>query len=88
MSFSVSKMESLLRDSHYARYLSSSTPTLVAAITEYITAKVLELAGREARNRGQSQITPELLDMAIESNSRFRAFFGNTTSSQVATHQE
>ncbi|XP_019483167.1 PREDICTED: histone H2A-Bbd type 2/3-like [Hipposideros armiger] len=88
LSFTARDMESLLRDGHYTQHLSSSAPIFLMAIIEYITAKVLELAGREARNRGQSRITPESLDMAIHNNLQLRAFFWNTTICQVLTHQE
>ncbi|XP_055249469.1 histone H2A-Bbd type 2/3 [Moschus berezovskii] len=64
LSFSVSHMERLLWEGHYAQCLSSSAPIFLAAIMQRLTAKVLELAGNVAQNSGQRHITPELVDIA------------------------
>ncbi|KAF3812407.1 hypothetical protein GH733_019543 [Mirounga leonina] len=77
-------MERLLREGHYARRLGSSAPVFLAAVIQYLTATVLELAGNEARNSGRRRITPELVDMAVHNNALLSGFFGATTISQVA----
>ncbi|XP_016072405.1 PREDICTED: histone H2A-Bbd type 2/3-like [Miniopterus natalensis] len=84
LSFSVSHLERLLREGHYAQRFSSRAPVYLAAIIEYLTTTVLELAGNEAQKIGRRRITPELLDMAIHNNALLSGFFGNTTISQVA----
>ncbi|XP_027464257.1 histone H2A-Bbd type 2/3 isoform X2 [Zalophus californianus] len=84
LSFSVSLVERLLREGHYARRLGSSAPVFLAAVIQYLTAMVLELAGNEAQNSGRSRITPELVDMAIHNNALLSGFLGTTTISQVA----
>ncbi|XP_057574834.1 histone H2A-Bbd type 2/3-like [Hippopotamus amphibius kiboko] len=84
LSFSVSHMERLLREGHYARRLSPSAPVYLAAILQYLTAKVLELAGDEARNAGGRRITPELVDRAVHNHVLLSALFGMATISQVA----
>ncbi|KAM8753427.1 histone H2A-Bbd type 2/3-like [Rhynchonycteris naso] len=88
LSFSVSHLERLLREGHYAQRLSSSAPVFLAAIIEYLTATVLELAGNEAQKIGCRRITPELLDMAIHNNPLLNAFLGHATISQVAPGSE
>ncbi|ELK06657.1 histone H2A-Bbd type 2/3 [Pteropus alecto] len=84
LAFSVSHIERLLREGHYSQRLSSSAPVYLAAIIQYLTAKVLELAGEEAQKTGRRCITPELVDMAIHNNALLSGFFGTTTISQVA----
>ncbi|XP_070358368.1 histone H2A-Bbd type 1 [Equus asinus] len=84
LSFSVSWVEHLLREGHYARRLSPSAPVFLAAVIQYLTAKVLELAGNEACKSGRRRITPELVDMAVHNNALLSGFFGATTISQVA----
>ncbi|XP_011373884.1 histone H2A-Bbd type 2/3 [Pteropus vampyrus] len=84
LSFSVSHIERLLREGHYSQRLSSSAPVYLAAIIQYLTAKVLELAGEEAQKTGRRCITPELVDMAVHNNALLSGFFGTTTISQVA----
>ncbi|XP_015988925.1 histone H2A-Bbd type 2/3 [Rousettus aegyptiacus] len=82
--FSVSHIERLLREGHYAQRLSSSAPVYLAAIIQYLTSKILELAGDEAQKTGRRCITPELVDMAVHNNALLSGFFGTTTISQVA----
>ncbi|XP_070318989.1 histone H2A-Bbd type 1 [Odocoileus virginianus] len=84
LSFSVSHMKCLLREGHYSQRLSSSAPIFLAAITQHLTAKVLELAGNEAQNGGQRHITPELVGMAVHHNALLSGSFGMTTISLVA----
>lgn len=84
LSFSVNHLERLLREGHYAHHFSSSAPVFLAAIIQYMTATILELAGNEAQRRGSSRITPELLDMAIHNNALLSGYFRSTTISQVA----
>ncbi|XP_066212828.1 histone H2A-Bbd type 1 [Saccopteryx leptura] len=88
LSFCVSHLERLLREGHYSQRLSSSAPVFMAAIIEYLTAMVLELAGDEAQKLGYRRITPQLLDMAIHNNPLLNAFLGNATISQVAPGSE
>ncbi|XP_012415311.1 histone H2A-Bbd type 2/3 [Trichechus manatus latirostris] len=88
LTFSVGHVERLLREGHYAQRLSSSAPVFLAAILEYLTAKVLELAGMEAQKSGRRRITPELVDMAVHNNALLSGFFGTTTISQVAPARE
>ncbi|XP_020768242.2 histone H2A-Bbd type 2/3-like [Odocoileus virginianus] len=85
--FSMSHMECLLWEGHYAQRLNSSAPIFLAAITQHLTAKVLELAGNEAQNSGQRHITPELVGMAVHHNALLSGSFGMTTISLVAPAQ-
>ncbi|XP_007116896.2 histone H2A-Bbd type 1 [Physeter macrocephalus] len=87
LSFSVSHMERLLREGHYAQRLSSSAPVYLVAIIQYLTARVLELAGHEAQNSGRRRLTPELEDVAARSNALLSDFFRTSTISQVAPAQ-
>ncbi|XP_028378798.1 histone H2A-Bbd type 2/3-like [Phyllostomus discolor] len=82
--FSVSHLERLLREGHYAQHLTPSAPVFLAAIVQYLTATVLQLAGNEAQRSGCRRITPQLVDMAIHNNALLSVFFGSTTVSQVA----
>ncbi|XP_015993750.1 histone H2A-Bbd type 2/3-like [Rousettus aegyptiacus] len=84
LSFSVSHMERLLLEGRYAQRLNWSAPVYLAAIIQYMTAKVLELAGDEAKKKGRRFITPKLLDMTVHNNSLLCDFFRSTIISQVA----
>ncbi|XP_072870397.1 histone H2A-Bbd type 2/3-like isoform X1 [Chlorocebus sabaeus] len=78
------EVERGLREGHYAQRLSPTAPVYLAAVIEYLTAKVLELAGNEAQNNGERNITPLLLDMAVHNNRLLSTLFHTTTISQVA----
>ncbi|KAB0338177.1 hypothetical protein FD755_025319 [Muntiacus reevesi] len=84
LSFSVSYLKRLLREGHYAQRLSSSATIFLAAITQHLIAKVLELAGNKAQNSSQRHITPELVGMAVHHNALLSSSFGMTTISLVA----
>lgn len=83
--FSVSHVERLLLEGPYAQRLHSSAPVYLATVIQCMTAKVLEMAGDEAKRSGHNYITPEVLDMAVHNNSLLCDFFRNTIISQVAS---
>ncbi|KAK2498995.1 hypothetical protein MC885_008709 [Smutsia gigantea] len=86
--FLLSHMACLLRVGHYTQCLSLSTPAFLEAITQYLMAKVLELACNESQNYGRRCITAELVNMAVHNNLLLSSFFGATTISQVAPASE
>ncbi|XP_008046324.1 histone H2A-Bbd type 2/3-like [Carlito syrichta] len=86
--FSVSYVEHLLREGRYAQRLGWSAPLYLAAVIEFLTARVLELAGNEAQNNGRNRITPDLVDMAVYNDPLLSIIFGTTTISQVVTTRD
>ncbi|KAL0588783.1 Histone H2A-Bbd type 2/3 [Plecturocebus cupreus] len=66
--FLVGQIDRSLREGHYTQHLSRNAPVYLAAVVEYLTTKVLELAIKEAQNDGERTITPRLLDMAVQNN--------------------
>uniref|UniRef100_A0A8C9E5I8 Histone H2A n=1 Tax=Phocoena sinus TaxID=42100 RepID=A0A8C9E5I8_PHOSS len=81
LSFSMSHMEHLLREGHYAQCLSSSAPVYLVAIIQYLAARVLELVCHEAQNSGRRRLTPELVDLAAHSNTLLSDLFRTITPS-------
>ncbi|XP_078219729.1 histone H2A-Bbd type 2/3-like [Callithrix jacchus] len=83
--FSVSQMERGLWEGHYAQRLSYNAPIYLAAVIQYLTAKILELAAEEADNNGGERIiTPRLLDLVIRNDGLLSTLFRNILISQVA----
>ncbi|KAL6036540.1 hypothetical protein STEG23_034043 [Scotinomys teguina] len=83
LTFSVSLVEHHLRESGHARRMSAMVPILLTAILEFLTRRLLELAGNEAQRRGaQSLITPELLDLTVYHDTLFSQLFEFATISQ------
>ncbi|XP_017824656.1 histone H2A-Bbd type 2/3-like [Callithrix jacchus] len=81
--FSVSEVERSLQEGQCAQRLSPSAPVFLAAVIQYLTAQILELAGKEAHNNGERTITPQPLDMAVHDNALLSTLFDTTTVSQV-----
>ncbi|XP_036773135.2 histone H2A-Bbd type 2/3-like [Manis pentadactyla] len=82
--FSVSHVECILREGHYVQHVSPSTPVFLAAVIQYLMAKVLELVGKKAQTEGSRCITPEIMDMVLHSNRLLSSLFRETTFSHVA----
>ncbi|XP_029787481.1 histone H2A-beta, sperm-like, partial [Suricata suricatta] len=82
LQFSVSRMEHLLRESPYMKRLSPSTPIFLAGILEYLTAKVLDLASKEARSDHKTRITPEHVQRALGSHQHLSCLLEGHSSSR------
>nr|XP_020007810.1 histone H2A-Bbd type 1-like [Castor canadensis] len=67
LQFPLSRVDRFSRQRCITPELSSSTPDL-AAILEYLTANILELAGNEAHSQGRRRITPEHVETVVENN--------------------
>ncbi|XP_077024428.1 histone H2A-Bbd type 1-like [Tamandua tetradactyla] len=77
LQFPVSRVDRILRESHYAHRLSPSTPVFLAGVLEYLTANILELAGNEACNNQKRRITPEHVERAVDNNPQLSRVFGD-----------
>ncbi|KAK2082952.1 Histone H2A-like 3 [Saguinus oedipus] len=85
LQFSVSRVERSLREGRYARRLSTTTPVFLAGVLEYLTANILEQAGKETENSGMVYITPEHVQRALQKNEQLRRILKleDDTQSQV-----
>ncbi|XP_004837966.1 histone H2A-Bbd type 1-like [Heterocephalus glaber] len=81
LQFPVSRVERYLREGGYAQRLGSSTPVFLAGVLEYLTANILDLAGKEAEGNCKKRITPQHLETVMENNQQLRALFQGDTKS-------
>ncbi|XP_007517981.2 histone H2A-Bbd type 1-like [Erinaceus europaeus] len=75
LQFPVSRVDRLLRESHSSHRLGSSTPVFLAGVLEFLTANILELAGKEARSHRRARITPEHVGRAVDSDQHLSHLF-------------
>ncbi|XP_011369975.1 histone H2A-Bbd type 1-like [Pteropus medius] len=82
LQFPVSRVDRLLREGSNAHRMSWCTPVFFTGILEYLTANILDLAGKEAHNHHQVLITPEHVERAVD-NSHLSYIFDDDIHPQV-----
>ncbi|XP_025083826.1 core histone macro-H2A.1-like isoform X1 [Pomacea canaliculata] len=68
----------LKRDTHHVR-IGSGTPVYMAAVIEYLTAEILELAGNAARDLKRGRITPRHILLAVRNDEELDLLFKKVT---------
>ena len=66
--FPVGWIHRILRKGPYASRIGSFAPVYLAAVLEYLTAEVLELAGIMARDFGRNKILPRHVLLAVKND--------------------
>ncbi|KAH0626245.1 hypothetical protein JD844_001092 [Phrynosoma platyrhinos] len=82
LQFSVGRVHRLLRKGHYAERIGAGAPVYLAALLEYLTAEILELAGKAARENKKSRIVPRHLQLAIRNDEELNKLLGKVTLAQ------
>ena len=82
LQFPVGRVQTLLRISlrrkgHYTKQVvDERSPIFLAAVLEYLSAKVLELAGNTARDNKKTRIIPRHLQLAIRNDEELNKLLG------------
>ena len=82
LQFPVGRIHRLLRNGNYASRVGSGAPVYLAAVLEYLSAEVLELAGNAARDNKKSRIIPRHLQLAIRNDEELNKLLGGVTIAQ------
>ncbi|VDD79469.1 unnamed protein product [Mesocestoides corti] len=82
LQFPVGRVHRLLRKGNYAERIGSGAPVYLAAVMEYLTAEVLELAGNAARDNKKTRIIPRHLQLAIRNDEELNELLGSVTIAQ------
>nr|CBM82451.1 histone H2A-I protein [Balanoglossus clavigerus] len=82
LQFPVGRVHRLLRKGNYAQRVGAGAPVYLAAVLEYLSAEVLELAGNAARDNKKSRIIPRHLQLAVRNDEELNRLMSGVTISQ------
>ena len=79
LQFPVGRVHRLLRKGLYGKRIGSKAPVYLAAVLEYLTAEVLELAMNTARDNKRLRVTMRHLQLGVRNDEEFNALLGGVT---------
>ncbi|KAK4815033.1 hypothetical protein QYF61_013909 [Mycteria americana] len=82
LQFPVGRVHRLLRKGNYAERVGAGAPVYLAAVLEYLSAEILELAGNAARDNKKTRIIPRHLQLAIRNDEELNKLLGGVTIAQ------
>ena len=71
-----------MKAGRYSERVGAGAPVYMAAVLEYLTAEILELAGMAAKDNKKSRIVPRYILLAIKNDGELNKLLGNTIISE------
>jgi len=68
LQFPVGRIHNALREGNYAERIGAGAPIYLAAVLEYLTAEIIELAGNAARDNKRQRIIPRHIMLAVRND--------------------
>ncbi|KAJ3104623.1 hypothetical protein HDU97_009014 [Phlyctochytrium planicorne] len=82
LQFPVGRVARFLKKGNYAKRIGFGAPIYLAAVLEYLTAEILELAGNAARDNNKHRVVPRHIQLAIRNDEELNRLLESVTISQ------
>lgn len=82
--FPIGRILRMMREGRYAEKVSVRAAVYMAAVLEYLTAEVMEVAGNSAKQDKKMRITPRHIVMAIHNDEELSNLFRGVTIIEVS----